>query len=307
MIESAFFNPQSLVILDNMMNGVYMVDVDKKITYWNTSAERITGFKAEEVLGKPCKDTMLLHALGDKVLCDTHCLFDEALRNKDFVPITRTVNLRHKDGYRLLVRARCIPLLDGSGEVVGSTEIFERVYDQESTQVLFKGLEHQFAHLDPITGIPNRRCLEDTLNDWMQTFYTKSTPFAVVMVDAGFSKDVDEGDGQETWNFVLKAISGVLRHNLRSLDVVGRWSEKEFLVLLHNIPIENLRRKLEIMKSIVEDEGIARDGVAIKVTPSLGCVIPKKGDTTASLLARAEELLRRSGQGGLGRIALEDV
>ncbi len=61
-------------LLDNLYDGVYFVDRDRRITYWNKGAERITGYAAQEVEGKRCADSILMH-VDDKgnVLC-TGCL-----------------------------------------------------------------------------------------------------------------------------------------------------------------------------------------------------------------------------------------
>ena len=56
-------------ILDSLGDGVYVTDLDRKITYWNKAAERITGWKAEEILGHDCFDDILCHV--DK---DGHCM-----------------------------------------------------------------------------------------------------------------------------------------------------------------------------------------------------------------------------------------
>jgi GGDEF domain-containing protein len=56
--------------------------------------------------------------------------------------------------------------------------------------------------------------------------------------------------------------------------------------------VENLEEKLESLKTIIENDAIAHEGVSGKVTLSLGYATPKKGDIAASLLARADELLR---------------
>ena len=62
-------------IVDNLHDGLYLVDRDRTITYWNRAAERISGFKAVEVVGKSCSDNILTHMDSEgNSLCtdDTH-------------------------------------------------------------------------------------------------------------------------------------------------------------------------------------------------------------------------------------------
>jgi len=51
-------------LLDQISDGVYFVNLDRNITYWNGGAERITGYGAQEVLGHSCADGLLRHVVG---------------------------------------------------------------------------------------------------------------------------------------------------------------------------------------------------------------------------------------------------
>ncbi len=70
MKDEAAFKFQEKHILDSLNDGVYVTDLDRKITYWNRAAERITGWRTSEVIGKNCSDNILCHV--DK---DGHILF----------------------------------------------------------------------------------------------------------------------------------------------------------------------------------------------------------------------------------------
>lgn len=61
--------PQSL--LDQLYDGVYFVDRSRRITYWNKAAERLTGYEAQEVIGKRCADGVMVHVDGEgRQLCE---------------------------------------------------------------------------------------------------------------------------------------------------------------------------------------------------------------------------------------------
>ncbi len=61
-------------IIDNLYDGVYFVDRDRVITYWNKGAERITGYSAEQTIGRACRDNLLNHVTANGVeLCLTNC------------------------------------------------------------------------------------------------------------------------------------------------------------------------------------------------------------------------------------------
>src|SRR5512141_2290713 len=87
-------------IIDNLYDGVYFVDRDRNITFWNKGAERITGYKSAAVVGRPCSDNVLNHVDAQGLeLCREHCpmaacILDGKVREAD-------VFLHHADGHRL--------------------------------------------------------------------------------------------------------------------------------------------------------------------------------------------------------------
>jgi PAS domain-containing protein len=86
-------------LLDNLYDGVYFVDRERRITFWNKAAERITGFAKREVLGKRCADNLLRHVdhRGNS-LCEGACPLSHTLGDGLFR--SDTVFLHHQDGHR---------------------------------------------------------------------------------------------------------------------------------------------------------------------------------------------------------------
>jgi len=112
-------------ILDQMPFGVYCVDTDRKIFYWNKGAERISGYKAEDMLGKHCFESHLDHIDENGThLCHAMCplvatIFDGLSREK-------AVWLRSKEGDRVSVLVHTEPLFQ-DGKTLGAIEYFYRI------------------------------------------------------------------------------------------------------------------------------------------------------------------------------------
>ena len=85
-----------LSILDNIQDGVYYVDIHRKIKFWNKGAEQITGYQADEMLGLECSESKLNHIDG--------------------VVRTERVFVRHKNGYRIPLLGRNMVSTDVSAE-----------------------------------------------------------------------------------------------------------------------------------------------------------------------------------------------
>jgi two-component system cell cycle response regulator len=111
-------------ILENLQTGVYVLDRDQKILFWNAGAERITGFLRQDVVGRFCREN--LFASKDK----TDSFAKEAAEAietvlRDGKAMTNNVSFRHKEGHRVLVRARAVPIRNSHGSVIAAAESFE--------------------------------------------------------------------------------------------------------------------------------------------------------------------------------------
>lgn len=292
------------LIFNNLLNGVYCVDTDRKITYWNKAAEEMSGYRMDEVICKSCRDDILIHAKNYEILCDSHCPLLSTMGDSE--PITVSVRLRHRNGYRIPVLVRCLPILDDDDKVAGAIEIFSRVYDEDEIDRRLDELG-SLAYLDALTKIPNRRCAEESLADALQAYHTKGRPFAIAMADIDFFKRVNDTYGHDVGDVALKAIADVLRTNVRSMDLVARWGGEEFLILLQNVCAEGLAEKIEFLRKEVESCAIEVGDENIHVTMSFGCALPEAGDTAKTLVERGDVCLYESKQAGRNRVTMPRV
>ena len=113
-------------LLNQMTEGVYATDTDRRIVYWNAAAERITGYSAEEVIGRQCRDNILMHETKDgKRLCGfNECPMYRAICTCQRLQVPMVVYARHKDGHRIPLHVSVAPYADETGAVVGGIEVF---------------------------------------------------------------------------------------------------------------------------------------------------------------------------------------
>ena len=302
MPQLLFPSPQERVILDNLLNAAYWVDKERRITYWNEAAEDISGFSAEDVLGKSCKDNILVHMQATKKLCGAHCPMSEAMRNLGTVTVF--VNMRHKHGYRIPAQMRCLPLRDGDGNLRGAMGLFERAYSEKD---VFARLEElgQIAHIDALTELPNRRYMQKILDDSLFGLRQKKRNFAVVMGDIDFFKKVNDSYGHESGDAVLKEVAETLRSKLRVTDAICRWGGEEFLMLLRDVRPDKLAEKLDSLRSEIESLVVETAKGPVRVTISFGCTAAMEQDTVPQLLERADACLYRSKKEGRNRITFD--
>lgn len=147
--------------LQSVTDGVYFCDTERRISYWNSAAERITGFVAEEVTGHSCADGILTHVDAEgTALCESSCPLSAAM--SDCVFQEADVYLHHKEGYRVPVTVRVFPVCDAGGAVQGVVEVFT------DNSPLYQALEKVAelsaeAGTDALTGVGNRRTMESAV------------------------------------------------------------------------------------------------------------------------------------------------
>ncbi len=113
-------------ILDALSDGVYVTDSDRRIIAWNEAAEKITGWKREEVVGKSCWDDILVHIDKDgHALCGhEYCPLHRAIVTGKRSPSSLMVFAKNRAGERIPVEVTVSPLKDSEGRIVGGIEIF---------------------------------------------------------------------------------------------------------------------------------------------------------------------------------------
>jgi len=289
-------------ILDHLLNAVYTTDGTRTITYWNHAAEQLTGFRAEEVLGHPCSEDILMHVDGEgNSLCRNLCPLAASIA--DGKVRETLVYLHHKDGHRVPVQVRTAPLRNGAGEVVGGVEIFEDATNHITREDRLSILE-RMAYLDPLTQTGNRRYLEDTLKDWTEEFQGNGWPFGVLFFDIDHFKNVNDRYGHATGDQVLAMVARTIQGNLRNWDAVGRWGGEEFLVLCKNVDAPTLKEVAERLRLLVEASTCrGEDGSDVQVTVSCGVTLAEFQDSPELLVSRADRLLYRSKQEGRNRVS----
>ncbi len=119
----------SNVILDSLSDGVYVCDRDRRILYWSKSAQRITGWTPEDVVGRRCLDEVLCHIDKDgHLLCGKEfCPLHRSMVTGTSTNVPLIVFALAKDGHRVPTQVSVSPIRDASGQVVGGVETFRDV------------------------------------------------------------------------------------------------------------------------------------------------------------------------------------
>ena len=280
---------------------MYLTDANRRIIYWNRAAEEITGYSAEEVVGSHCHDSILNHVDESGLeLCGGTAHWRPRSQTASAV---RPTSFSITRGSPLPVAVRVSRFRDaGTGQVTG-IETF--VADNERDQLMQQLEELQeIAYIDPLTRLPNRRLLEQTLESRAQEFERYGWRFGVAFIDIDRFKRVNDQVGHAAGDAVLGMVARSLSSGSRASDMVGRWGGEEFLVILPHAGLEEVERASERMRALVQHSHLLFEGHRVSVTVSIGAAAVQAGEGHEELLKRADRAMYESKRLGRNRSTL---
>lgn len=306
-VDSMLANPVFFRhVLEELYDGVYVVDTSRKILFWNKGAERITGYASEKVLGKSCADNILMHVDNrGKKLCLAGCPLHETL--KDGLDREASVFLHHCDGYRVPVLIRISPLRDTEGRIIGAVEVFSDNTKLDRSMRTIRKLEKE-AFRDPLTSVMNRRYGHTFISLKLHEMRSlELSPLGLLFLDIDHFKKFNDLYGHQVGDNVLVMVAGTLKNILRSEDLVCRWGGEEFVIALPESSLSMLENVAERIRILVGSSVFTENVDSIRVTVSIGGSLAMIDDSADTLVHRADQMMYRSKQGGRNMVTIEGV
>jgi diguanylate cyclase (GGDEF)-like protein/PAS domain S-box-containing protein len=266
-------------------------DLNLTIRYVSPAARRILGFEPHQLVGRsvldlPCDDVTILPEL----------LLDDA----SALPRRVDVPLWHADGSRrwLEATADAATDLDGAALVLTLSDVTDRKQDE------LRWVEA--AHRDALTGLRNRRAIEQELEVALEQVSTRGARFGVLLCDLDGFKAVNDQAGHDAGDHVLQHVGARFAGVLRGNDVIGRLGGDEFVVICRDAGSDReLRHVAHRLLSVLE-EPIECDGMPHRIGVSIGVAVADGSDgSVGRLLRRADVALYEAKSSGKGRVAAD--
>jgi len=250
--------------------------------YWNKSAERIFGFKKEEVYNHHITENILPESAKEAV--DT--VWKELLSNKGGKRSTNE-NIT-KDGRLISCEWYNTPLIDKDGKVIGVTSLVDDVTQKKiSEETIWKQ-----ANFDELTGLPNRNMFYDRLGHEIINSKRTNLPVALLLLDLDGFKEVNDTLGHDVGDVLLQQAAARINNCVRESDTVARLGGDEFTIILpelndnHHIHTvaDNIIHKLA--------EEFHLDEEAIHISASLGITLfPHDAENIEGLIKNADQAM----------------
>lgn len=280
------------LVLESLQTGVYLVDRDQRIVFWNEGAEKITGYKRHEVVGHLCRENLIKSEKDPRpILSDTSNTLLSALR--DGKPAMANVALLHKAGHRISVRLRAVPIRNSHGSVIGAAESFEENpaasdWDRRQTKLA------EYGCLDQVTGILNQGMIQSRLRDTLATFSQHFVPFSILCIAVDNLDELRKSNGMGIVAPVLRVVAQTIENSLRPTDFLGRFGDNEFLAILTECDSSEVPLVGERLRKMVGASHVEWWGNQLDLSASFGAASWLPGDDVDSLVRRGEGSLRRS-------------
>jgi two-component system cell cycle response regulator len=156
------------------------------------------------------------------------------------------------------------------GELLARVGVGRRIVELHRQLEAKNRLLEELALTDPLTGLPNRRAIEDWATRQLSGAQRYGFSFLVVLADLDHFKAVNDTYGHDAGDSVLKKFSEILRANSRRSDICGRMGGEEFLLILTHTTEENARIVIERIRRALEAVKFDFDGASFTVTASFG-------------------------------------
>lgn len=245
------------------------------------------------------------------------------LGSPHFVPRKGTIRCRHAD--EDAESYVCMPV-QGQGQVLGllhiAVEVSSRAMrparDIERLRAMTDRVGPALANLklrdalremalrDGLTGMYNRRYLEDALSRELHRAERSGKPVSVVMIDIDHFKRFNDKHGHDAGDFVLGAVARAITRGIRPSDIACRYGGEELAIVLPEVALASACARAEQLRLVIRDTNLVHLGQTLPApTASFGiAVYPANGTKPADLLKAADHALYRANQEGRDRVCV---
>ena len=184
-----------------------------------------------------------------------------------------------------------------------NTRQLEEIDKQRNQLMLDEAKLRALSVRDPLTGLYNRRYMEETFDREIQRAIRKQQQLCVIMADIDGFKEINDTVGHVLGDKVLIKVSALLMKNVRASDVACRFGGDEFCLILPDCTLEEGVRRAETLRRVIERLGEDVETKTDRVTLSLGvAAMPESGVTREALMAAADSALYTSKRAGRNRV-----
>lgn len=294
-------------LVENMQDGVIVVDVKNRIVDVNPSALRCLNWSQPPPVGREVSELLatwfdqfsnfpvhLYVQTEVRAAQSPETFFDlrvEPIVNKQKILTGRLIVFRDITRQKMAEKA----LLEAHDRLRLHLKEIELLQDELRNQAL----------RDPLTGLFNRRYMEETLGREISRAAREGISIGICMADIDEFKSFNDQHGHSAGDMILKSLADIFTSYTRSEDVVCRYGGEEFLILLPGADMDITARRAEDWRRVFEQTKVEVEGKLLSTTLSVGVAIfPDQGVTSDELLKLADQAMYLSKHKGKNQVSI---
>jgi diguanylate cyclase (GGDEF)-like protein/PAS domain S-box-containing protein len=284
-------------VLENLQTGVCLVDRERKILFWNEGAQRITGHLPQDVVGRSLREH-LLKTKSEITAVDADPDDPVNAVFRDGKSSITEVSILHKDGYRVPIVLRTVPVRNSQGAVIVAAESFDLNFSPPGRARRHSAIAEKGC-FDTLAGVPGQLFMETHLSESLASFFERHSDFAILLIEVDRMDHFVKTLGGGVVPIILRVVAHAIENSLRPEDLMARWSGNRFMAVLDGCKEVEVERVGDRIRKMIGNCEIEWWGDAFPVAVTLGGAGVRPGDTVELLVERAEKsLLERIAAGG---------
>jgi PAS domain S-box-containing protein/diguanylate cyclase (GGDEF)-like protein len=292
-------------VLDSLSMGVYLVDCDRKIVFWNRGAEKISGYLSQDLLGRVYRDKLLIQYDEEhEGKIAQACQLTEALRDGEMKEAD--VFLLHKEGHRVPVRVCAVPLRDDKGKIVGAAESFEEL--RFPTIRGHRPVDAAIPFImNSVTGLPDLSSTRVKINRAISELKEHQVPFCLLSVDVDGMDKLQAKSGKAPVECARKVMAHTVTAALRPDDFVGCDDSNRFIAILRYCEKQGINRVGDRIRTMAHCSEVDWWGDALELTVSIGGTVARCDDNADTLIERARRAMEQSLTSGGDKVTVGET
>jgi len=293
------------ILVENMPDGVLVLDKKNRLADINPTAMKLLEVDHPPPIGQPI-ESVVSH------LADLLPRYMDMLEGQDEIMVS--------DPMPTFFDIRITPLTDRhgnfSGRLISFRDITQRKENELELRRASQRLQLQISEIealqaklkeqairDPLTGLYNRRYLQEALERELHKAQRDVLPLSLVLMDLDRFKNCNDTYGHKAGDLVLQALADMLCETTRKEDIICRYGGEEFLVVLPGTQAEIASQRTELWRQKFQEQCVSIDDMEISMTLSAGIAcFPDDGETMDQLLISADDALYKAKQTGRNRV-----
>ncbi len=240
--------------LQSVGDGVITVDTDGKIQFLNPVAQKLTGWKLDEVMNAPL--SVVFNIINEYTREPVESPVTAVFKTEGVVELSNHTLLVSKDGAEVPIEDTAAPIKDSAGKIIGCVLVFRDFSERKEKQ---KRIEYLSFH-DQLTGLYNRRFFVEELN---RINVERNLPLSFVYADVNGLKMINDAFGHERGDELIGRVAEVLKTECRADDIIARIGGDEFVILLPKTTGASVEKLVRRISEIIDKISIMNVQISV--------------------------------------------